>query len=69
METSHALLVSNNREFLHCYPVFKDVEKSSCCAQGEESKRTSWILRVTILGFIYIQAESVTKLSLSVLYE
>ena len=59
METSHALLVSNNREFLHLYPLFKDIEESSQRAQGEESKRTSWILRATILGFIYIQAESV----------
>ena len=52
--------------FLHLYPLFKDIEESSHCAQGEESKRTSWMLRVTILGFIYTQAESITKLSLSI---
>ena len=59
METSHTQLVSHGREFQHLYPLFKDIEESSQCAQGEESKRTSWILRATILGFIYTQAESV----------
>ena len=65
-ETSHTLLVRHNGEFLHLYPLFKDIEESSHCAHGEESKRTSWMLRVTILGFIYTQAESITKLSLSI---
>ena len=65
-ETSHTLLVRHNGEFLHLYPLFKDIEESFHCAQGEESKRTSWILRVTIIRFIYIQGESSVKPSLSI---
>ena len=43
-------------------------KKSSQSAQGEEGKRTSWIERVTILGFIYstYRHESLTELSLNV---
>ena len=65
-ETSHTLLVSHNGELLHLYPLFKDIEKSFHCAQGEESKRTSWILRVTILRLIYIQGQSSVKPSPSI---
>ena len=50
-ETSHGLLVSHNRGLLHLDFLFRDLEEGSRCAQGEESKRTSWILRATILGF------------------
>ena len=47
-------------------PLFKDQRKSSCCAQGEEGKRTSWIVRATILGLIYTLEVLLSKLLLSV---
>ena len=47
-------------------PLYKDQRKSSHCAQGEEGKRTSWIARATILGFIYTLEVLLSKLSLSI---
>ena len=47
-------------------PLYKDQRKSSHCAQGEEGKRTSWIVRATILGFIYTWELLLRKLLLSV---
>ena len=47
-------------------PLCKDQRKSSHCAQGEEGKRTSWIVRATILGFIYTLDVLLSKLLLSV---
>ena len=41
-------------------------EESSHCAQGEEGKRTSWILRATILGLIYTLDVLLSKLLLGV---
>ena len=41
-------------------------KEGSHCAQGEEGKRTSWILRATTLGFIYTLDVLLSKLSLSV---
>ena len=41
-------------------------EESSHCAQGEEGKRTSWIVRATILGFIYTLEVLLSKLLLSI---
>ena len=47
-------------------PLFKDQERWSQWGVEVESKRTSWIVRATILGFIYTLDVLLSKLSQSV---
>ena len=52
---------------LDLYPLFKDVEESGHSThKGRKAERTSWILRVTTLGFIYTLDVLLSKLSWSV---
>ena len=62
VETSHALLFSHSGGDLGFASFIQGQEESSHCGRGEEGKRTSWIARATILGFIYTLNESLTKL-------
>ena len=61
------MLVSHSGEITRLLSFIQgQKEEWSHCAQGEEGKRTSWILRATTLGFIYTLDVLLSKLSLSV---
>ena len=61
-ETSHTQPVSHTGEFTKLASFIQGPEEISQCAQEGEGKRTSWILRVTILGLIYTLVLLLTKL-------
>ena len=59
--------MSHSGGILGCRPLFKDKRKSDHTVhKGKKARRTSWILRVTTLGFIYTFNVLLSKLSLSV---
>ena len=60
-------LVSHSEGILGWRPLFKDKRKSDHTVhKGRKARRTSWILRVTTLGFIYTLGVLLSKLSLSI---